>query len=218
MRGNRRHWPGLLSLLLLLAGLGGLTAKLTAATKESVDKATEEAAKVVSPPDRSVLLSGNFDVIYCGGEATLEIDSRPIPWEESYVSPIRVGHVHLSPGVHRVKIGDRNVQLCVALNEMEHDAPSDWQIHRVHTMSAEKDRCAECHDAESQDKRVIVGKVLIPDSCMTCHTEREVKEIHHEFIQPLKSCQTCHTLHGSPHPSLLNAPAAQIRKEHAAAR
>ncbi len=216
MGENRRRWRGLLGLFLLAAGLCGVTATLVAATKESADQAAKVPTKVVSPPDRSVLLSGNLDVIYCGGAAPLEVDSRPVSWEEDFVAPIHVGHIHLDPGVHRVKIGDRKVQLCVALNEIEHDAPPDWQIHRTHTMSAEKDRCAECHDAESRDKRMVVGEVQVPDACMACHTDKELKELHPGFAQPLKSCRVCHTLHGSPYPSLLSAPEAQIRKAHGA--
>ena len=212
MRGNCRHWSGLRTLL-FLAGVGGLTATLVAATKESANESAEDAAKVISPPDRSVLLSGRFDVIYRGEAASLEVDSRPVPWEESYVAPIHVGHLRLSPGIHRVKIGDRKIQLCVALNEMEHDGPSDWQIHRTHTMSAEKDRCAECHDTETRETRMIVGEVRTPNSCMACHTGKEVEEIHQELIQPLKPCQTCHALHGSPYPYLLKASEAQIRKQ-----
>ena len=217
MYGIRRRRTGLL-VVLALAGLGGLTATLVASTRESTDKAAENAAKIVAPPDHSVLLSGHLDVIYQGDKADLEIDSRPVAWEDFYNAPVHVGHIHLSPGMHQVKIGDRSVQLCVALNEMEHDGPSDWQIHRVHTMSTEKDRCAECHDTETQDERLVVGKVLIPDSCAACHTESDLEEPHQELIQPLKPCQTCHALHGSPYKHLLKAPESLIRKKYGAAK
>lgn len=166
----------------------------------------------------AVLLSGHFDVIYRGEKASLEVDSRPVPWEKLFGGPIHVGRIHLDPGMHRVKIGDRMVQLCVALNEIEHDGPSDWRIHRVHTMSPEKDRCAECHDAETEGDRMIVGKVLSPYMCTACHTDRDVKLTHQELIQPLKSCDTCHLLHGSPYPSLLKAPQAEIQKQYAAVK
>lgn len=200
--------------ILFFTGLVGLTATLVGATKESTEKAVKESPRVVSPPDRSVLLSGHLDVIYRGDQADLEVDSRPVDWEEFYGAPIHVGHLHLSPGIHRVKIGDQKVQLCVALNEMEHDGPSDWKIYRAHTMSAERDRCAECHDAEPQEGHVAVGKVLIPDSCMACHTNDEVKETHQDVVQPLKPCQTCHALHGSPFQHLLKAPESQIREQY----
>lgn len=220
MHADRRCCP-ILFMLFALAGLAGLTASLAAATKEPTRDKAKKGPKVVAPPNQAVLLSGNLDVIYQGDKyqgdkATLEVDSRPVPWEEFYGGPIRVGHVHLSPGMHRVKIGDRNVQLCVALNEMEHDGPSDWKIQHIHTMSAEKDRCAECHDAETRNGRMIVGKALIPELCVACHTDSEVKDTHEELIKPLKSCDNCHIMHGSPNDSLLKAPKAQIRKEYAA--
>jgi predicted CXXCH cytochrome family protein len=213
MRANRRYWPHLLAVLLLV-GLGGLTATLVAATKESSDKVANDMPKVVAPPDRAVLLSGNLDVIYQGDKAELEVDSRAVPWEEFYDGVIRVGHVHLTPGMHRVKIGDRKVQLCVALNEMEHDGPSDWKIFRAHTISAEKDRCAECHDAETREGRMVVGKASIPDSCTACHTDTEVTDTHQEIVKPLKSCDTCHVMHGSPYEHLLKAPEVEIRKKY----
>lgn len=217
MHRHRPHWP-LLSALLLVVGLGGLSVNLPAATKKSDDSSAKEPPKLVSPPNHSVLLSGHFDVIYRGDDAPLQVDSHPMPWEDAYDAPIHVGHVHLSPGMHRVTIGDRKVQLCVALNEMEHDGPSDWKIYRSHTMSAEKDRCAECHDVQTDKNRMIVGKPLAPESCLACHTDTEVKEIHEDLIQPLKPCQTCHALHGSPNEHLLKAPVAQIRKEYGVAK
>ncbi len=215
MYGIRRRWTGLLTILFLV-GVCGLTATLVASTKETTAKDAKDKPKVVSPPDRSVLLSGHLDIIYRGDQANLEVDSRPVDWEESYNAPIHVGHLHLSPGMHQVRIGDHKVQLCVALNEMEHDGPSDWKIHRVHTMSAEKDRCAECHDADEREGRLVVGKVLTPDSCTACHTDSDLKEPHQELIQPLKPCQTCHALHGSPYKHLLKAPETLIRKKYAA--
>jgi hypothetical protein len=217
MYGIRRRRTGLLTILLLV-GACGLTATLVASTKEATAKNAKDKPKVVSPPDRAVLLSGHLDIIYRGDQANLEVDSRPVNWEESYNAPIHVGHLHLSPGMHHVKIGDHKVQLCVALNEMEHDGPSDWKIHRVHTMSAEKDRCAECHDADEREGRVIVGKVLTPDSCTACHTDSDLKEPHQELVQPLKPCQTCHALHGSPYKHLLKSPEPLIRKKYGAAK
>lgn len=210
MHGIRRRSAS----LLFFVGLVGLTATLFAATKENTENTIKEPPRVVSPPNRSVLLSGHLDVIYRGGQAELEVDSHPVAWEECYDAPIHVGHLHLSPGVHRVQVGDQKVQLCVALNEMEHDGPSDWKIYRAHTMSAEKDRCAECHDAEPREGRLNVGRVLTPDSCMACHTTDEVKDTHEDIIQPLKPCQTCHALHGTPFPHLLKAPESQIRKQY----
>ena len=215
MYGIRRRRTGLLPMLFIV-GLGGLSATLVASTKDSTDRVVKDAPRVVSPPNHSVLLSGHLDVIYRGDQKDLEVDSRPVAWEEFYNTPIHVGHLHLSPGMHRVKIGDRQVQLCVALNEMEHDGPSDWKIHRAHTMSAEKDRCAECHDADEREGRLIVGKVLSPDSCTACHTAGDLKETHQELIQPLKPCQTCHVLHGSPYKHLLKAPESQIREKYGA--
>jgi hypothetical protein len=216
MHRNCRRWAGLFALIALTV-LAGLSARLAASTKESKDGSGIEKPKIVAPPNQAVLLSGRFDVIYRGTDAPLEVDSRPVAWEDDYDAPVRVGNVRLSPGMHQVQIGEQKIELCIALNEMEHDGPSDWKIFRAHQMSNERDRCAECHETETREGRMVVEQVLAPDSCMACHTAGEVKEPHQDFIQPLESCQTCHLLHGSPYPSLLKAPKAQIRKKFAAA-
>lgn len=210
-----RRWH--LASALLLVALAGLAAELIAATSKSVKNAANEAhQKIVFPPDRAVLLSGNLDVIYRGDEAELKVNSQAVPWQETYEAPIHVGHLHLSPGIHRLKIGDRQRLFCVALNEMEHDGPSEWKLHHVHTMSNEKDRCAECHDTATSNGRIAVKKALVPNSCTSCHTTDEIGEAHERLSRPLESCDACHRVHGSPYEFLLRAPKAKILEKYGA--
>lgn len=170
---------------------------------------------IVAPPDRAVLMSGNLDVIYRGEDAPLKVDSQVTSWDSAYTSPVRVGHLHLSPGVHRLEIGDRRIQLCVALNEMEHDGPADWQIHKSHTMGSDVKRCAECHETRSNEAGLSVGQPRAPQACMDCHRTEEVKRTHQAFTDPPADCRQCHVLHGSPFPSLLKAPKQKILDQFA---
>ena len=179
------------------------------------DASPDSTSLIVAPPDRAVLMSGNLDVIYRGDDVPLKVDSQVKSWESSYASPVRVGRLRLSPGMHRLEIGDRRIQLCVALNEMEHDGPSDWRIHKLHTMSPDDGRCAECHETKSNGQRLSVGQVRMPQACLDCHKPDELNETHRPLPVPPADCRRCHALHGSPFPSLLKAPKEKILDEFA---
>lgn len=197
----------------LLACLAVACGTLAASSHDSTSSAPHcdpSPPVIVAPPDRAVLMSGNLDVIYRGGDTSLKVDSQPKDWDPNYASPVRVGHLHLSPGMHRLEIGERRILFCVALNEMEHDGPSDWPIHKLHTMSHEADRCTECHQTQPSGNRLAVGLARIPQACMECHRQDELKEPHQPFASLPADCRQCHALHGSPFPSLLKAPKQKI--------
>ena len=204
-----------LSFLAFLA-LVAICASLTAVSSELKKESTKKKVKIVSVTDQSVRLSGHIDVIYRGQPLPLEVDAKPVEWEPDFAAPVQVGHLHLSPGMHQLKIGDESVEFCVALNELEHDAPSEWQIHRTHTMSNDEDRCAECHKTEDRNGKIRVGLLDVPQRCMDCHEPDELAEPHQDFLEPLPKCNTCHALHGSPYEALLNAPEKLIREKYGA--
>jgi predicted CXXCH cytochrome family protein len=196
--------------------LGGLGAGLIAASGEEKKPPKKLEMKIMAPHHESVVLSGHFDVIYRGCDSSLKVDSKPVDWGDDMASPVRVLRLHLTPGMHSVEIGEKKIEVCVALNELEHDGPSDWKIFRSHSMGNDEERCGDCHDTESHQDQIQVGKPLIPDACISCHTAGDTKETHQALIQPLKLCHTCHAMHGSPNPSLLKAPKAEILKKYAA--
>jgi len=176
---------------------------LTAAVA-SKENAKTAANGVLFPPNRVVLLSGNFDVICRGTKAALKVNGRARPWEP-FESPLRVSHLTLAPGVHEVQIGNRRIEFSVAMNEEEHDGPEDWKIFRYHPVTSGKKRCAACHETRPNGKTTTVGKLKSHKACFECHESADLEVDHSHIQEPLEACQTCHALHGSSRKSLLKA-------------
>lgn len=192
---------------LCIAVLSGLALGLVgkAVSKEPADK---EAVRIMSPPADAVLMSGNFDVIVKGPCGPLQIDGRSVAWK-GFKPPIHVARVGLPPGWHELKIGDRQLDVVVALNQEEHDGPSNWPHVKSHTMSADANRCADCHESDETDGCVSVGDLKDQSACFECHDEDEFETIHLRPFDPAESCRKCHALHGSSRPSLLK-PSVEI--------
>ena len=190
---------GLLSAFLVLGYVG----VVTSGERPAVDDG------VLFPPDHAVLLSGSFDVICKADQDVLEVDGRPRAWE-SFEPPVRVAHVRLPPGVHELRIGDRQRELVVALNEDEHDGPQSWTIYRRHPMNAKEERCGDCHETGEQDEQIRVGELKSYKACLECHGEVEFEATLSHPLEPLEPCQMCHALHGSTRKALLKAPAKKL--------
>jgi predicted CXXCH cytochrome family protein len=194
-----------LSVALLLVGLA-----LSSAVAVPSDKLARLADDgVLFPPDRAVLLSGGFDVICRIDETSLEVDGKPLEWEP-FAPPLHVAYVRLSPGMHELRIGQRQREIVVALNEEEHDGPEDWPILRRHEMNRFQDRCGDCHETAKQDGRVVVGELKSYEACFECHEPVEFDVTHAHPLEPIEHCQMCHALHGSARKGLLKAPAKQL--------
>ena len=190
---------GLLSAFLVLGYAGVVIPEERAAVDDGV----------LFPPDHAVLLSGSFDVICKADQDVLEVDGKPRAWE-SFEPPVRVAHLRLPPGVHELRIGDRQRELVVALNEEEHDGPQNWAIYHRHPMNANEERCGDCHQTSEQDERITVGELKSYKACFKCHDSIEFDVTHAHPLEPLEPCQMCHALHGSTHKALLKAPAKKL--------
>ena len=164
---------------------------------------------VLFPPDRAVLLSGSFDVIIKAGEATLEVNGKPQEWEP-FEHPLHVAHLRLAPGIHELQFGRRRREIVVAMNEVEHDGPADWAIHRRHPMNTDQDRCSDCHETTEKQGRIAVGKPKSHEACFECHTSVDFDVTHSHPLEPIQHCEICHALHGSDREGLLKAPAKQL--------
>jgi predicted CXXCH cytochrome family protein len=194
----------------VIAGLVMLgSASLVVSGEKAADK---EKTGIISPPDHAVLLSGNIDVICKTDKPNFEIDSQKHEWEFCG-DPIRVARVRLFPGMHELKIGDKKIEIVVALNEDEHDGPADWKIQRSHKMDNDPSRCQACHEVDKKGGHLSVGKLKSHEACAKCHEAPNLKKDHPGITRPLENCQTCHALHGSPHKSLLKAPKLELLAE-----
>ena len=187
---------------LLLVG----SASLVISEEKAADK---KESGIISPPDHAVLLSGHIDVICKTDKPNFEIDSQKHEWEFRG-NPVRVARVRLFPGMHELKIGDKKIEVVVALNEDEHDGPADWKIQRSHKMENDPARCQACHEVDKKCGHVSVGKFKSHQACLKCHETADLKEEHPGIAKALEDCQTCHTIHGSPHKPLLKAPKGKL--------
>jgi predicted CXXCH cytochrome family protein len=189
--------------------MAGLALLASASLVASGEKADEKEKTVISPPDHAVLLSGSIDVICKTDKPDFEIDSRKHEWE-FLGNPVRVARVRLFPGMHELKIGDKKIEVVVALNEDEHEGPADWKIQRSHEMDNDPARCRACHEVDKKDGQVSVGKLRPDEACLKCHEADGLEEDHSDVAEPLDDCRTCHLLHGSPYKPLLKAPKQKL--------
>lgn len=177
------------------------------------DTEQEEKLTIKSPLSDSVLLSNSIDVIckFAGEEEpALVIDGEPAEWDP-IVGSTRAVRVRLEPGVHELKVGDQEVRCVVAINELDHDGPSDWPIQRSHYISRKEDRCARCHETEQQNELINVGQFKGPETCIECHDLTDFEANHMHVYQPLEACHSCHAIHGSTEEeALLKAPIRQL--------
>ena len=185
------------------------SASLVVSGEKAADK---EKTGIIFPPDHAVLLSGSIDVICTTDKRDFEIDSQKHEWELCG-NRVRAARVRLFPGIHELKIGDKKIEVVVALNEDEHDGPADWKIQRSHKMDNDPTRCKACHEVDKKGGRVGVGKLRSHEACLKCHKAGDLKEEHPGIAKPLENCRTCHALHGSPHKSLLKAPKLELLAE-----
>ena len=205
-RGTRLRLGLLTGLVVVGLGLG------YAGTIASDEPAKLPADGVLFPPDKAVLLTGSFDVICNGEEATLQVNGKSYQWEP-FQPPLHVARIRLSPGVYEFRIGDRQREIAVALNEDEHDGPQDWAIHRYHKTERDPNRCDDCHRTKNEDGQITVGEVKSYQACFDCHDSIEFGVIHSHPVEPIQHCQMCHSLHDSTRKGLLKAPAKKLCAE-----
>lgn len=186
--------------------LGSLLSYVMAAKP---DASATSQPRIIAPRDQAVLMSGRIDIIAQLPEGKLEVDGEPCP-SEPFQSPLQVARIWLDPGRHEIRAAGRRTEFVVALNEMEHDGPSDWKIVRSHPIEPGEDRCGDCHETESRNGLLEVIGIPSDETCLDCHTAGKVESIHPHAVELLQSCQSCHTMHGALHRRLLKAPAKEL--------
>ncbi|NUQ64824.1 MAG: hypothetical protein HUU20_20365 [Pirellulales bacterium] len=201
LRQNHREWRWMAAAILACVTVGYVFAA-------KPDPQPTNEVRIVSPPNHAVLLSGRFEVIAKAPDGKFVLDGEPCE-SEPFRSPVRVKRVWLDPGVHELRVGDQRTEFVVALNEMEHDGPRDWEIYRFHPIEPGDDRCGACHDTEAKDGLVAVGDIPSDDACTSCHTETKVQAVESHRVPVLGSCNTCHAIHGAPRRDLLK-PSVQL--------
>jgi hypothetical protein len=208
--------------LLLAAGAVTVFAAELAAKKPakgpSADAEPGDASgiTVLYPPDKAVLPSGDFDVICRAEDAQLRVEGEPQQWEP-FEPPVRVAHVSLYGGPNTLRIGGKRIEVFVAETAAKPGGPEGWPMWRNHPINGPgEDRCSGCHELEKRGDGVAVGKLLGHKACFECHKAAEFETTHSHLLEPVESCQTCHSLHAAKEKGLLKAPAKKLRADSGA--
>jgi predicted CXXCH cytochrome family protein len=174
------------------------------------------ALRVLFPADRSVVETGQFELIAVQsreaarqGPPPLRVDGVEHPWER-YRAPVRVARLKLSPGPHQLRIGDRTLAIFVR-GDQAPDPPAGWPVFRQHPPTVpEKAACRSCHPVQKEDAEVALAAPRTPAACDPCHSARQFEASHYHPREPLSSCQRCHALHGSDRRALLKQPVKEL--------
>ena len=185
--------------------LWGAAAEVT--SKEPTEADTIE---VIFPPDRSVLRSGNVDLICRARQGGLAVDGEPYQWEP-FQPPLRVARLNLDPGHNEIQIGSQPLEVFVARTGDEPAGPAGWETYRNHPISGQgAERCATCHQTAQHGQLTRVGELKSYKACFTCHKSVEFELIHAHPLEPIEHCQMCHSLHRSRRKALLKASLEQL--------
>ena len=130
---------------------------------------------------------------------------RAAPWG-AFAEPLKVAHVRLDPGQHEIRIGDRKLTVRIGgKGESE-----GWETYSMHPTAARGIGCGNCHQTSERGGQTVIEAPKPFSNCMECHKATAFEAAHSHPLDPLKSCGSCHHLHGAPGKSLLKAPVKKL--------
>ena len=203
MRPAQRATPGLPAWILAACMLQGC-AGARPPGHPAADVGDAADVKVLFPPDRAVLLCGEFHVLCRAPRAALIVDGRPQAWE-AFQPPLHACRLKLDPGRHKLRIGPRQVEVFVADTPASPKGPTGWGVYRSHPIAGRGPQaCAACHECDQRGRLTAVGELKPHTACFACHREVDFDVAHDAHpLQPLEACHMCHALHGSAREKLL---------------
>ncbi len=171
--------------------------------------------QVLVPRDKAVVREGNLTVLGTAPRGT------EVRWSVQKKSGREEGQIKadwgdlfevfvlLEPGVNRVRIDDRTVEVFYAIGK--EPIPQGFAAQRVH--SGDISRCDDCHDPLNMRLR----EGGYPGVCLACHVvvsgnpanTRPAREDAH-FRTAIANCGSCHEAHVSGNPKLLRAEATPL--------
>ena len=207
-RADRARWTLVVGVALGSLVLGSLVWGF-AAEVFSKEPAKADPDEVLFPPNHSVLLTGEVDVICRSKLGELEVEGELIDWEP--FESLGVAHASLYSGRSRIQIGSRTIEVFVARRADEPGGPDGWPLCRSHPIDGHgQKRCAACHETRPNGDRVRIGRLKSYKACFECHKSVEFELIHSHPLEPIEHCQMCHAIHGSPRKALLKAPVKKL--------
>jgi predicted CXXCH cytochrome family protein len=213
MASRRRARIILAALAALGCGLLGW-GKLGSSQETGGNGSTEPPAKVTTPagkvevlfpPHKSVLASGQIDLIAKSPSDSVTVDGKA-PRLQKFKAPLRVARLRLSTGFHEIGLGDEKIKFFVTVTPDDHDGPKDWPVTRRHQLEIKGDRCVGCHETSKNSEDEVVGEVKSYKACLECHEPVEFELIHSHPLGPLENCQMCHAMHAATLDNLLKRP------------
>jgi predicted CXXCH cytochrome family protein len=197
----------------VLLGWGQLVSSQETGGNGSTEPSAEVAGpagkvQVLFPPDKSVLPSGQIDLIAKSPADTVTVDGKPQKLQ-AFKAPLRVARLRLSTGFHEIGLGDEKIEFFVTVTPDDHDGPKDWPITRRHQLEIKGDRCVGCHETSKNSEEEVVGEVKSYKACLECHEPVEFELIHSHPLEPLEPCQMCHAMHAATLDNLLKRPVKQ---------
>jgi len=198
------------------------------------DPAPEESQepRVLRPLDRTVLAPGPVEIaviVAPGGSAppilldgkrlaisssppskAQEISSSPQRRDGVFLPPALVFVRSLSPGLHKLSVGETKVEFFVCDEKGNVTATSDWPRYTAHPPAGtDALTCIACHQLSKERLFVNMNTAFSlekPTGCFDCHERSEFNLTHNHRYESLAFCQMCHDPHGATRDHLLKMP------------
>jgi len=151
--------------------------------------AAEDAGKIMRPADRSVLTSGDVDIVATAPKGNLALDGKPVNAERPFPDVLHA-KLKAAAGLHTLALvwegGRKEIQFFAGSG-----APADFQPFRPHPPIAEVP-CTQCHELSAR------GRFRFKNgACFDCHQREGFAKAHTHEPAVLTECGACHNAHGS---------------------
>lgn len=190
-------------------GLACVGARPRSAGRGDAGPERSRRVQLLFPPHQAILRRNTLDLICHARSGELKVDGHRQTWEP-FEPPLRVAHVCLARGAHRLRIGSQPVDVYVTSRDNDSRAPAGWPTWRSHSIPTNAERCGTCHETSQQDGRTRVGPWKGHAACLACHSAVDFELKHAHPLEPLQPCQTCHAVHGSARKGLLKGEVKKV--------
>jgi predicted CXXCH cytochrome family protein len=147
-------------------------------------------ARILRPADKSVLPSGEVDIVATAPEGKLEMDGKPVPAEKPFPDVLHA-RLKIAPGEHKLAIVSAEGRQEIRFYSGP-QAPADFAPFRQHPPAGSVE-CTHCHELTRRGRFHFKGG----ESCLGCHQKEAFAKVHSHPPEVLNECGLCHNAHGS---------------------
>lgn len=145
---------------------------------------------ILRPADKSVLRSGEVDIVATAPGGRLELDGRPVAADKPFPDVLHA-MLKASPGAHRLSLvwdgGSQEVRFFCGSQP-----PAGYALFHEHPPVPGVD-CSLCHELTKRGRFHFKGS----EACFTCHQKDTFATVHSHTSEILNECGLCHNAHGS---------------------